>query len=112
MAGLGMLMILLGVASLWLRYRNRLFESRPFLRFALWMGPSGLIAILAGWITTEVGRQPWVVYGLLRTKDAVFCPRYAANESQPRRFLCGVHVGIWRRLRLHDPANQKRPSAV
>lgn len=71
MAGLGMLMILLGVASLWLRYRDRLFESRPFLRFALWMGPSGLIAILAGWITTEVGRQPWVVYGLLRTKDAV-----------------------------------------
>ena len=64
-------MILLGVASLWLRYRDRLFDSRPFLRFALWMGPSGLIAILAGWITTEVGRQPWVVYGLLRTKDAV-----------------------------------------
>ncbi len=35
------------------------------------MGPSGLIAILAGWITTEVGRQPWVVYGLQRTADAV-----------------------------------------
>ena len=35
------------------------------------MGPSGLIAILAGWVTTEVGRQPWVVYGLQRTKDAV-----------------------------------------
>jgi cytochrome d ubiquinol oxidase subunit I len=71
MAGLGMLMILAGVFSLWLRYRHRLYESRPFLRFMLWMGPSGLIAILAGWVTTEVGRQPWVVYGLLRTKDAV-----------------------------------------
>jgi cytochrome d ubiquinol oxidase subunit I len=71
MAGLGMLMILAGVMSLWLRYRHRLYENRTFLRFMLWMGPSGLIAILAGWVTTEVGRQPWVVYGLLRTKDAV-----------------------------------------
>ncbi|HAV67835.1 MAG TPA: cytochrome ubiquinol oxidase subunit I, partial [Alcanivorax sp.] len=45
--------------------------SRWFLRFALLMGPAGLIAILAGWYTTEVGRQPWVVYGLMRTEDAV-----------------------------------------
>jgi len=71
MAGLGMLMILLGLSSLWLRRRQRLYRSRVFLRFALLMGPAGLIAILAGWITTEVGRQPWVVYGLLRTRDAV-----------------------------------------
>ncbi|MFU9136297.1 cytochrome ubiquinol oxidase subunit I [Erwinia tasmaniensis] len=71
MAGLGMLMVLLGVVSLWLRVRNRLYTCRPFLWFALLMGPSGLIAILAGWFTTEIGRQPWVVYGLLRTKDAV-----------------------------------------
>jgi hypothetical protein len=71
MAGLGMLMLMLGVVALWLRYRKRLYTSRPFLWFALLMGPSGLIAILAGWVTTEVGRQPWVVYGLQRTKDAV-----------------------------------------
>jgi cytochrome d ubiquinol oxidase subunit I len=71
MAGLGMLMILLGALALWLRYRQRLYQSKPFLRFALWMGPSGLIAILAGWVTTEVGRQPWVVYGVQRTADAV-----------------------------------------
>ncbi len=71
MAGLGMLMILLGVVSLWLRFRGRLYTSRPFLWFALLMGPSGLIALLAGWFTTEIGRQPWVVYGLLRTRDAV-----------------------------------------
>ncbi len=71
MVGMGVLMILLGVGSLWLRYRHRLYHSRPFMHFALWMGPSGLIAILAGWVTTEVGRQPWVVYGLLRTRDAV-----------------------------------------
>lgn len=71
MAGLGMLMMLLGAISLWLRYRDRLYTSRRFLRFTLWMGPSGLIAILAGWVTTEVGRQPWVIYQLMRTSEAV-----------------------------------------
>ncbi|NBA96480.1 cytochrome ubiquinol oxidase subunit I [Pseudomonas sp. R5(2019)] len=70
MVGLGMLMILTGLWSLWLRKRGTLFENRAFLKLALWMGPSGLIAILAGWFTTEVGRQPWVVYGLQRTVDA------------------------------------------
>ncbi|GAB1581895.1 cytochrome ubiquinol oxidase subunit I [Phyllobacterium phragmitis] len=71
MVGLGFLMLFLGLTSLWLRYRKRLFQSKPFLRFALAMGPAGLIAILAGWYTTEIGRQPWVVYGIMRTRDAV-----------------------------------------
>lgn len=71
MVGMGMLMIALGVWSLWLRYRQRLFHSRAFQWFALAMGPAGLLALLAGWITTEAGRQPWVIYGLLRTRDAV-----------------------------------------
>lgn len=71
MAGLGMLMVLLGIISAWLRWKGRLYESKPFLWFALLMGPSGLIAILAGWFTTEIGRQPWIVYGLQRTRDAV-----------------------------------------
>jgi len=71
MVGLGMLMLLLGVLSLWLRFRGRLFRSRLFLRFAVLMGPAGLIALLAGWLTTESGRQPWVVYGIMRTSDAV-----------------------------------------
>ncbi|WP_448093037.1 cytochrome ubiquinol oxidase subunit I [Pseudomonas lini] len=71
MAGLGMLMIAVGLWSLWLRQRGTLYQCRPFLYLALWMGPSGLIALLAGWITTEVGRQPWVVYGVMRTTDAV-----------------------------------------
>ncbi|RPD99300.1 cytochrome ubiquinol oxidase subunit I [Candidatus Pantoea deserta] len=71
MVAMGLLMITLGVVSLWLRYKGRLYESRPFLWFALLMGPSGLIALLAGWFTTEIGRQPWVVYGVQRTIDAV-----------------------------------------
>lgn len=71
MVGLGMLMILVGIWGTWLRYKKRLYQSKAFLRFTLLMAPSGLIAILAGWFTTEVGRQPWVVYGIQRTKDAV-----------------------------------------
>jgi cytochrome bd ubiquinol oxidase subunit I len=76
MVGLGMLMLLLGLGGLWLRkggqlFNVRLFPTRWFLRLAVAMGPAGLIALLAGWFTTEIGRQPWVVYGVMRTKDAV-----------------------------------------
>ena len=70
MVGLGLLMIALAIWALWTRWRGRLYESRALQRFALWMGPSGLIAMLAGWYVTEVGRQPWVVYGVMRTADA------------------------------------------
>lgn len=67
---LGLLMITVGIWSLWLRWRGRLYSSRLFLRLVLLMGPSGILAILMGWYTTEIGRQPWVVYGLMRTNDA------------------------------------------
>ncbi|WP_417877960.1 cytochrome ubiquinol oxidase subunit I [Vibrio sp.] len=71
MVALGMLMILQGFYSLWLRRKNALYSTHWFLKFSIFMGPSGLIAILAGWFTTEIGRQPWVVYGLQKTRDAV-----------------------------------------
>lgn len=71
MVGLGMLMLTLGIWALWRRWRGQLYEERWFLRFACLMGPTGLIAILAGWYTTEIGRQPWVIHGVMRTKDAV-----------------------------------------
>lgn len=71
MVGLGMLMILLALFSAWVRWKQRLYNDRMFLRFALIMGPTGVVAILVGWYTTEIGRQPWVVYGLMRTADAV-----------------------------------------
>ena len=71
MVGLGLLMVLLGGWGAWMRWRGRLYQSPMLARFALCMGPSGLIALLAGWYVTEIGRQPWVVYGLMRTKDAV-----------------------------------------
>ena len=71
MVGLGTLMILLGLWGAFLWLRGRLDQSRLYLRFATLMGPAGFAAVIAGWTTAEVGRQPWVVYGWLRTSDAV-----------------------------------------
>lgn len=71
MVGLAVLMLLLGLAGAWLRWRGQLYYHRAFLRFAVAMGPAGIVAILCGWMTTEIGRQPWVVYGVMRTSDAV-----------------------------------------
>lgn len=71
MVGLGLMMIGLGAWGAVLIWRRRLFDSPWFLRFAVAMGPSGFLAVLAGWMVTEVGRQPWVVYGVLKTRDAV-----------------------------------------
>jgi cytochrome d ubiquinol oxidase subunit I len=55
----------------WLAWRQRLFATPAYLRASTWAIPAGYIAVTAGWITTEVGRQPYVVYGHLRTADAV-----------------------------------------
>ena len=71
MVALGTLMALVGFWSLWLRRNSTLFTNTLFHRVALCMAPAGFLALLCGWITTEVGRQPWTVYGLLRTSDSV-----------------------------------------
>src|SRR5690606_24418483 len=70
MVGLGVLMILLGLAGSVLLLRGTLERSRLFQRACVAMTPAGFIAILAGWITAEVGRQPWTVYGLMRTAES------------------------------------------
>src|SRR5690606_12156911 len=70
MVGLGILMIALALWAFVARMRGRLFESRGLWRFSLYMGSSGLVAILAGWFTTEIGRQPWIVYNVMRTAEA------------------------------------------
>jgi cytochrome d ubiquinol oxidase subunit I len=71
MVGLGMMMLLLGIAAIAFALRRQLFTGRPLHWFALVMGPMGFVTVLAGWVTTEVGRQPYTVYGLLRTADSV-----------------------------------------
>ncbi len=70
MIGLGFAMLALGVWSAAARFRGTLHLSRPLHVMALVMGPAGFVAVLAGWITTEVGRQPFTIYGLLRTGDS------------------------------------------
>jgi cytochrome d ubiquinol oxidase subunit I len=70
MVGLGLLMIALGLASLALRWRGSLHGTRWFHWWALAMSPAGFVAVIAGWVTTEVGRQPFTIYGLLRTAES------------------------------------------
>ncbi|WP_309083568.1 cytochrome ubiquinol oxidase subunit I [Chelativorans sp.] len=71
MVGIGLLLIAVGFLGLYLWWRGRLFEPGLFLRFTSFMWPLGFIAILAGWFVTEQGRQPWLVYGHLRTADGI-----------------------------------------
>ncbi|GAD09694.1 cytochrome bd-type quinol oxidase [Gluconobacter frateurii NBRC 103465] len=71
MIALGSLMVLVGLWSLFLRWKGSLYDNALLHRVALWMSPAGFIALLCGWITTEVGRQPYTVYGLLKTSDSV-----------------------------------------
>jgi cytochrome d ubiquinol oxidase subunit I len=71
MVGIGFAMLGIGLWSLYLRWKGTLFTSRPFLTAAMIMTPSGFGAVLFGWFTAEIGRQPYVVYGHLRTADAV-----------------------------------------
>ncbi len=71
MVGLGFLMLAVGLAGLWLRWRGRLYECRPMHWAMLAMTPAGFLALLSGWTVTEIGRQPFTIYGLLRTADSL-----------------------------------------
>lgn len=70
MVGLGLLMLAVGITGFVLRCRNRLYNTRWMQRCCLVMAPAGFIAMISGWVVTEVGRQPFTVYGLLRTADS------------------------------------------
>ena len=71
MVAMGFGMLLVGAWALVNRLRGKLYEAPWMHRAALLMGPSGFVAVLAGWVTTEVGRQPYTVYGLLRTSQSL-----------------------------------------
>src|SRR5437660_4538273 len=71
MVGIAFIMLFVAAAGQVLRWRGRLWDSVWFLRLVQAVAPLGFVAVVAGWITTEVGRQPWTVYGLLRTADSV-----------------------------------------
>ncbi|HEY3786572.1 MAG TPA: cytochrome ubiquinol oxidase subunit I [Steroidobacteraceae bacterium] len=71
MVGIGLFLIALGLTGAWLWKRQKLFTARWYLRVATYTWPLGFLAILAGWVTTETGRQPYVAYGILRTDQAL-----------------------------------------
>jgi cytochrome bd ubiquinol oxidase subunit I len=87
MVGIGFAMLGLGLWSLWLRARNQLFEAPWMHRAAILMGPTGFIALLAGWTVTEVGRQPYTVYGLLKTVDSTSAIDAAAVGASLAAFI-------------------------
>ncbi|CAH1660940.1 cytochrome ubiquinol oxidase subunit I [Chelatococcus asaccharovorans] len=100
MAGMGLLMLGISWLGNVLRWRGRLETTRWFLWGTFLAFPSGFIATIAGWYTAEVGRQPWVVYGLLRTKDAV-TPALTTTDVLVSLVVYGlvyvgfVSFGIW-----------------
>ena len=104
MVGLGLLMLTLGMWSLWLRYKKMLYEKTWFLKYALVMGPAGFIAVLSGWVVTEVGRQPYTVYNLLMTTQS-HSPLNAATVGTTLVAFITVYflffgIGVYYILRL------------
>ncbi|MRI55274.1 cytochrome ubiquinol oxidase subunit I [Methylobacterium sp. DB1607] len=104
MVGLGLLMLGLGLFGLVARLKGKLADWRPLHLYALAMGPAGFVAVLAGWTTTEVGRQPFTVYGVLRTADSVSplaAPAVAASlVAFAAIYLAVFAAGVFYILRL------------
>ncbi|WP_341711754.1 cytochrome ubiquinol oxidase subunit I [Erythrobacter sp.] len=108
MVGIGFLMLGIGLWSLIARWRKRLYDWRLLHRAAIVMGPAGFVAVIAGWITTEVGRQPFTVYGLLRTAESA-SPLAAPAVAMSLLAFVLVYfavfgVGTWYILRLMSGA--------
>ncbi|HUH77179.1 MAG TPA: cytochrome ubiquinol oxidase subunit I, partial [Devosia sp.] len=104
MLALGFSMLGIGMWSLFARLRGRLYDWPLLHRAALLMGPSGFIAVLAGWVVTEVGRQPFTVYGLMRTAESASpldAPAVAASlVAFVVVYFAVFGMGIWYILRL------------
>jgi cytochrome d ubiquinol oxidase subunit I len=110
MVGIGFAMLGIGLWSLWGRVRGRLYDMPWLHRAAVLMGPSGFAAVLAGWITTEVGRQPFVIYGVLRTADAASPLDAPAVAASLLAFILVYFtvfgIGVWYILKLMGKAPQ------
>jgi cytochrome d ubiquinol oxidase subunit I len=92
MVAIGLLLAVFGAAYLIVRVRRRrLPESRWFYRFLVGSGPLALVAVIAGWVVTEVGRQPWVVYHAMRTSEAV---TGASGIPVGYATLVAVYIGL------------------
>ena len=120
MVGLGLAMLGLGLWSLVARMRRSLYDWTWLHRAALVMGPSGFVAVIAGWITTEVGRQPWTIYGLLRTSQSASPLAAPAVATSLAAFVIVYFavfgIGVWYILKLmqkgpqaHEPEMAEAP---
>ena len=125
MVGAGLVMLGLVVAGLWLRMRGKLFDSGWFQRALMWSMPLGFIAVVAGWTTTEVGRQPWTVYGVMRTAHSV-TPSLTGSDvlisllGYVAVYCIMFPAGLWMVMRIvragvaktgHGPVEGGRPAA-
>jgi len=115
MVGIGFATLGLGLWSLLARLRGKLHDWRWLHRAAILMGPSGFVAVIAGWVTTEVGRQPWVIYRLLRTSEAAAPLDAPAVATSLIAFIIVYSfvfgAGIWYILRLMARPPQAHESA-
>jgi cytochrome d ubiquinol oxidase subunit I len=114
MVGIGTLLALLGLWFLWSRWRRgALPRTRWFYRAVVVAGPASVVALISGWIVTEVGRQPWIVYELMRVEEAV-----TGAEGIPVGYatLVAVYLGLFgvalymlRRLARTPPEVEAQP---
>lgn len=120
MVGIGLLMLLVVLASAWAWWRGRLEQSVWILRGWQLLSGSGFVALLAGWWVTEIGRQPWVIHGLMRTRDAVNPALQAAAVASSLAAYATVYAvifgaGMWylRQLLKKGPkAGEKLPGTA
>jgi cytochrome d ubiquinol oxidase subunit I len=125
MVGAGLVMLALVVVGLWLRLRGKLYDTGWFQRALIWGMPLGFIAVVAGWTTTEVGRQPWTVYGVMRTAHSV-TPSLTGSDvlisllGYMIAYCVMFPAGLWMVMRIvrggvakvgHAPVEAGRPAA-
>jgi cytochrome d ubiquinol oxidase subunit I len=115
MVGIGFAIFGLGLLSLLARVTGHLYDWPLLHRFAILLGPMGFVAVIAGWVTTEVGRQPYVIYGLLRTADAASPLAAPAVGASLLAFIIVYFavfgVGVWYILKLMAKPPQRGESA-
>lgn len=116
MVGVGLVLLATAITGFVLRLRHRLYETRWFQLLAMVATPLGFVAVLAGWTVTEAGRQPWVIYGHLRTADAVAPVSFGAVTTSLLIFFAVYNVLLlaffWfaARIALKGPTDTRLPT--
>lgn len=117
MVGIGLLFLLLAYVGVWLLWRRRLYVQRSYLRALIAASPLGFFAVIAGWLTTEIGRQPWVVAGLMRTADSGSPTVQASEVATSLALFIGVYslllivfIGVVLMLIRNGPSQGPEPA--